>query len=65
MRKRSPSRRGAQLADELTKLQQIHDPLTIAAVLVESVIGSGGVSAIWSGCVRSATNTGFSLFSTK
>ena len=64
MRKRSPSRRGAQLADELTKLQQIHDPFD-SAVLVESVIGSGGVSAIWSGCVRSATNTGFSLFSTK
>jgi beta-alanine--pyruvate transaminase len=34
---------GAHLADELTKLLQIHDPSTIAAVIVEPVTGSGGV----------------------
>jgi beta-alanine--pyruvate transaminase len=34
---------GAHLADELTALLQIHDPSTIAAVIVEPVTGSGGV----------------------
>ena len=34
---------GVHLADELTKLLQIHDPSTIAAVIVEPVTGSGGV----------------------
>ena len=34
---------GAHLADELTKLLQIHDPSTVAAVIVELVTGSGGV----------------------
>jgi len=34
---------GAHFADELTKLLQIHDPSTIAAVIVEPVTGSGGV----------------------
>ena len=41
MRKRSPSRGGAHLADELTKLLQIRDPSTLATVIVESVTGSG------------------------
>jgi len=34
---------GAHLADELEKLLLIHDPSTIAAVIVEPVTGSGGV----------------------
>ena len=34
---------GAHLADELENLLQIHDPSTVAAVIVEPVIGSGGV----------------------
>jgi beta-alanine--pyruvate transaminase len=34
---------GAHLADELTAMLQIHDPSTVAAVIVEPVIGSGGV----------------------
>lgn len=34
---------GAHLADELAKLLQVHDPSTIAAVIVEPVTGSGGV----------------------
>jgi len=34
---------GAHLADELTKLLQVHDPSTVAAVIVEPVTGSGGV----------------------
>jgi beta-alanine--pyruvate transaminase len=34
---------GAHLADELTTLLQIHDPSTVAAVIVEPVTGSGGV----------------------
>jgi beta-alanine--pyruvate transaminase len=34
---------GVHLADELTTLLQIHDPSTVAAVIVEPVIGSGGV----------------------
>jgi len=34
---------GAHLADELTKLLQINDPSTVAAVIVEPVTGSGGV----------------------
>src|SRR5258705_1229809 len=34
---------GAHLADELATLLQIHDPSTVAAVIVEPVIGSGGV----------------------
>jgi beta-alanine--pyruvate transaminase len=34
---------GAHLADELEKLVAIHDPSTIAAVIVEPVTGSGGV----------------------
>jgi len=34
---------GAHLADELTGLLQIHDPSTVAAVIVEPVTGSGGV----------------------
>jgi beta-alanine--pyruvate transaminase len=34
---------GAHFADELAKLLQIHDPSTIAAVIVEPVTGSGGV----------------------
>jgi beta-alanine--pyruvate transaminase len=34
---------GAQLADELDRLLQIHDPSTVAAVIVEPVTGSGGV----------------------
>jgi beta-alanine--pyruvate transaminase len=34
---------GAHLADELTAILQIHDPSTIAAVIVEPAAGSGGV----------------------
>jgi len=34
---------GAHFADELEKLLTIHDPSTIAAVIVEPVTGSGGV----------------------
>ncbi|QCI64011.1 aspartate aminotransferase family protein [Phreatobacter stygius] len=34
---------GAHLADELEAIAQIHDPSTIAAVIVEPVTGSGGV----------------------
>jgi beta-alanine--pyruvate transaminase len=34
---------GAHLADELEKLAQIHDPSSIAAVIVEPVSGAGGV----------------------
>jgi beta-alanine--pyruvate transaminase len=34
---------GAHLADELDKLLLVHDPSTIAAVIVEPVTGSGGV----------------------
>jgi beta-alanine--pyruvate transaminase len=34
---------GVHLADELTTLLQIHDPSTVAAVIVEPVTGSGGV----------------------
>lgn len=34
---------GAHLADELEALLQIHDPSTVAAVIVEPVTGSGGV----------------------
>jgi beta-alanine--pyruvate transaminase len=34
---------GAQLADELDGMLQIHDPSTVAAVIVEPVTGSGGV----------------------
>ena len=34
---------GAPYADELESLLQIHDPATVAAVIVEPVIGSGGV----------------------
>jgi beta-alanine--pyruvate transaminase len=34
---------GVHLADELTALLQIHDPSTVAAVIVEPVTGSGGV----------------------
>lgn len=34
---------GAHFADELEKLLLIHDPSTIAAVIVEPVTGSGGV----------------------
>ena len=34
---------GAHLADELEKLLSIHDPSTVAAVIVEPVTGSGGV----------------------
>jgi beta-alanine--pyruvate transaminase len=34
---------GAHLADELENLLQIHDPSTVAAVIVEPVTGSGGV----------------------
>ena len=34
---------GAHLADELEALGQLHDPSTIAAVIVEPVVGSGGV----------------------
>ncbi|MGE0718729.1 MAG: aminotransferase class III-fold pyridoxal phosphate-dependent enzyme, partial [Alphaproteobacteria bacterium] len=34
---------GAHLADELEDLCQIHDPSTIAAVIIEPVTGSGGV----------------------
>ena len=34
---------GAHLADELDRLLQIHDPSTVAAVIVEPVTGSGGV----------------------
>jgi beta-alanine--pyruvate transaminase len=34
---------GAHLADELEKLLLIHDPSTVAAVIVEPVTGSGGV----------------------
>jgi beta-alanine--pyruvate transaminase len=34
---------GAHLADELTAILQIHDPSTVAAVIVEPVAGSGGV----------------------
>jgi hypothetical protein len=35
MRKQSPSRWGAYLADELTKLLQIRHPSAIAAVIVD------------------------------
>ncbi|WP_163580157.1 aminotransferase class III-fold pyridoxal phosphate-dependent enzyme, partial [Klebsiella pneumoniae] len=34
---------GAHLADELEALTQIHDPSTIAAVIVEPMAGSTGV----------------------
>ena len=34
---------GAELADELERLCALHDPSTIAAVIVEPVSGSGGV----------------------
>jgi beta-alanine--pyruvate transaminase len=34
---------GAEYANELSALVQLHDPSTIAAVIVEPVIGSGGV----------------------
>jgi beta-alanine--pyruvate transaminase len=34
---------GAEYADELSALVQLHDPSSIAAVIVEPVIGSGGV----------------------
>ncbi|MBN8190284.1 aspartate aminotransferase family protein [Salipiger thiooxidans] len=34
---------GAHLADELENILQIHDPSTVAAVIVEPVTGSGGV----------------------
>jgi beta-alanine--pyruvate transaminase len=34
---------GAHLADELNKLLALHDPSTVAAVIVEPVTGSGGV----------------------
>ncbi|WP_374442131.1 aspartate aminotransferase family protein [Stella sp.] len=34
---------GAHLADELERMTAVHDPSTIAAVIVEPVIGSGGV----------------------
>jgi beta-alanine--pyruvate transaminase len=34
---------GAHFADELESLLQINDPATVAAVIVEPVIGSGGV----------------------
>ncbi|TXL81587.1 aspartate aminotransferase family protein [Vineibacter terrae] len=34
---------GAHLADELEALAQIHDPSSIAAVIIEPVTGSGGV----------------------
>jgi beta-alanine--pyruvate transaminase len=34
---------GAEFADDLEALLQIHDPATVAAVIVEPVIGSGGV----------------------
>jgi len=34
---------GAHLADELETLTQIHDPSSIAAVIIEPVTGSGGV----------------------
>jgi beta-alanine--pyruvate transaminase len=34
---------GAHLADELESIAALHDPSTIAAVIVEPVIGSGGV----------------------
>ena len=34
---------GADFADELIRLIQLHDPSTIAAVIVEPVTGSGGV----------------------
>ena len=34
---------GADYADELAQLIQLHDPATIAAVIVEPVTGSGGV----------------------
>ncbi|MDY0007598.1 MAG: aspartate aminotransferase family protein, partial [Spongiibacteraceae bacterium] len=34
---------GAELADDLERLVQLHDPATIAAVIVEPVAGSAGV----------------------
>ncbi|MDR3510194.1 MAG: aminotransferase class III-fold pyridoxal phosphate-dependent enzyme [Caulobacteraceae bacterium] len=34
---------GADYADELSALFQLHDPSTVAAVIVEAVTGSGGV----------------------
>ncbi|BBK35623.1 aspartate aminotransferase family protein [Allostella sp. ATCC 35155] len=34
---------GAQLANELEQMTVVHDPSTIAAVIVEPVVGSGGV----------------------
>ncbi len=47
-----PAERGADLADELERLVALHDPSTIAAVIVEPVAGSTGVlsrpRATWS-----------------
>ncbi|WBU57299.1 aspartate aminotransferase family protein [Paracoccus sediminicola] len=34
---------GAELADDLTRLAELHDPSTIAAVIVEPMAGSAGV----------------------
>jgi beta-alanine--pyruvate transaminase len=40
---RGQPRHGAELADDLERLCALHDPSTIAAVIVEPVSGSGGV----------------------
>jgi beta-alanine--pyruvate transaminase len=40
---RGQPRHGAELADDLERLCTLHDPSTIAAVIVEPVSGSGGV----------------------
>lgn len=53
---------GAELADALERLIALHDPSTIAGVVVEPVAGSAGVLVppwvIWSGSGRFATDTG-------
>lgn len=40
---RGQPKHGAELADDLERLCQLHDPSTIAAVIVEPVAGSAGV----------------------
>ncbi|MEO8718628.1 MAG: aspartate aminotransferase family protein, partial [Burkholderiales bacterium] len=40
---RGQPRHGAELADDLERLCALHDPSTIAAVIVEPVAGAGGV----------------------
>ena len=40
---RGQPKHGAEFADELERLCALHDPSTIAAVIVEPVAGSAGV----------------------